>query len=93
VTAGDMNADPVPFNYGDQAWAYADADHHCNFGAYDSGSRQGDCGFTYSMKFDKSLRSRLWQHGAFRIRRCFEYRVYEEIECTHMRLRTRLSFT
>lgn len=46
MTAGDMNADPVPFNYGDQAWADADADHHCSFGAYDSDSRQGDCGFT-----------------------------------------------
>ncbi len=83
VTAEDMNVDPVSFNYDDQAWAYVNANHRCNFESYDSGSRQGVCGFTCWMKLGKSLRSRLWQHGAFRIRRCFEYRVYEEIEFTH----------
>ncbi|KAI4164669.1 MAG: hypothetical protein LQ342_001643 [Letrouitia transgressa] len=46
VTAQNVDADPVSFAYSDQSWAYADVAHHCNFGAYDSGNREGDCGFS-----------------------------------------------
>lgn len=46
VTAENVDSDPVLFDYAGQHWAYADVAHHCNFGAYDSGARQGDCGFT-----------------------------------------------
>lgn len=46
VTAQNVDADPVLMAYSDQSWAYADAAHHCNFGAYDSGKREGDCGFS-----------------------------------------------
>ncbi|KAL8968151.1 MAG: hypothetical protein Q9197_005039 [Variospora fuerteventurae] len=46
VTAQKVDADPVLFAYSDQSWAYADAEHHCNFGQYDSGNREGDCGFS-----------------------------------------------
>lgn len=46
VTAENVDRDPVLFDYAGQHWAYADAAHHCNFGAYDSGARQGDCGFS-----------------------------------------------
>ncbi|KAL8868797.1 MAG: hypothetical protein Q9174_004744 [Haloplaca sp. 1 TL-2023] len=45
VTAEDEDKDPVLFEYADQKWAYADVYHGCNFGAYDSGNRDGDCGF------------------------------------------------
>ena len=45
VTAQNVDADPVLMAYSDQSWAYADAAHHCNFGAYDGGKREGDCGF------------------------------------------------
>lgn len=46
VTAQNIDDDAVLFAYADQNWGSNDQDHHCNFGAYDSGSRQGDCGFT-----------------------------------------------
>lgn len=46
VTAQKVDADPVLFAYSDQSWAYADVAHHCNFGKYDSGNREGDCGFS-----------------------------------------------
>ncbi|CAF9915980.1 MAG: hypothetical protein HETSPECPRED_002700 [Heterodermia speciosa] len=35
----------VTFNYGADAWS-SDDSSHCTLGAYDSGSRNGDCGFT-----------------------------------------------
>lgn len=46
VTAQNVDDDAVLFAYAAQNWGSNDQDHHCNFGAYDSGSRQGDCGFT-----------------------------------------------
>jgi hypothetical protein len=45
VTAGNVDADAVLFSYGDQNWGSNDQPHHCNFGKYDSGNRDGDCGF------------------------------------------------
>ncbi|KAL8855843.1 MAG: hypothetical protein Q9178_007527 [Gyalolechia marmorata] len=46
VTTQKVDADPVLFAYSDQSWAYADVAHQCNFGQYDSGKREGDCGFS-----------------------------------------------
>ena len=46
VTAGEVDADPVLFAYGDQTWAYADVAHKCNFGEYADGDREGDCEFS-----------------------------------------------
>jgi hypothetical protein len=46
VTAGNVDSDAVLFNYGDQAFGSNDQAHHCDFGAYDNGARDGDCGFT-----------------------------------------------
>ena len=46
VTAGAVDSDPVNFNYQDQAWGSNDQPHHSNFGAYDSGKREGDTGFS-----------------------------------------------
>lgn len=45
VTAQKVDDDAVLFKYGDQSWKSNDQDHHCNFGAYDSGNRDGDCEF------------------------------------------------
>ena len=39
VTAQNVDADAVLFSYAGQAWGSNDQPHHCNFGAYDSGSR------------------------------------------------------
>ncbi|KAL8895214.1 MAG: hypothetical protein Q9192_003775 [Flavoplaca navasiana] len=44
VTAQVEDVDPVLFDYTDQHWAYADVAHGCNFGQYDAGDREGDCG-------------------------------------------------
>lgn len=46
ATTGNIDDDAVLFAYAGQNWGSNDQEHHCNFGAYDSGSRQGDCGFT-----------------------------------------------
>lgn len=46
VTAQKVDADPVLFAYAYQTWAYADVAHQCNFGKYDSGNPEGDCGFS-----------------------------------------------
>lgn len=47
IQAGATDDDPLWFNYpGQSNWQTGDQQHHCNFGAYDSGSRQGDCGFS-----------------------------------------------
>jgi hypothetical protein len=46
VTAGNVDADAVLMDYAGQHWGSNDQAHHCNFGAYDSGKREGDCGFT-----------------------------------------------
>ena len=45
VTAGAVDSDPLLFKYADQAWGSNDQEHHCNFGKYDHGNRDGDCGF------------------------------------------------
>ncbi|KAG8532479.1 uncharacterized protein KY384_002356 [Bacidia gigantensis] len=39
VTAQNVDADAVLFKYADQSWGSNDQDHHCDFGAYDSGNR------------------------------------------------------
>ena len=44
VTAQNVDKDAVLFNYAGQAWGSNDQEHHCNFGAYDSGSRYGTRG-------------------------------------------------
>ena len=47
VKAGPTDNDPVWFSYpGNTDWSSKDQAHHCNFGSYDSGKREGDCGFT-----------------------------------------------
>ena len=46
VTAGAVDSDLVNFNYQDQAWGSNDQPHHSNFGAYDSGKRECDTGFS-----------------------------------------------
>ena len=46
VTAQNVDDDAVLFAYGDQSWGSNDQPHQCNFGAYDSGKREGDCGFS-----------------------------------------------
>ena len=42
ITAGAVDADPVSFEYAGKNW---DTKNGCSAGAYDSGSRQIDCGF------------------------------------------------
>jgi hypothetical protein len=46
IKPGAVDDDALWFYYGDQAFTSNDQEHHCNFGAYDNGSRRGDCGFT-----------------------------------------------
>ena len=46
VTVGAVDSDPVLFRYADQAWGSNDQEHHCNFGGYEDGNRDGDCGFS-----------------------------------------------
>lgn len=46
VTAQNLDADAVLFAYGAQNWGSNDQEHFCDFGAYDGGKREGDCGFT-----------------------------------------------
>ena len=46
IIAGNVDDDAVLFEYGDQHWGSNDQEHHSNFGAYDSGKREGDTGFT-----------------------------------------------
>ena len=45
VSTGGIDDDPVSFRYGDQSWNSNDVSRACSVGAYDSGSRQLDCGF------------------------------------------------
>ena len=45
VTAQSVDHDAVLFNYSDQAWGSNDQEHHCNFGGYENGNRDGDCEF------------------------------------------------
>ena len=44
VTVHQLDQDPISFAYAGQN--FLSSDTQCNFGAYDSGSRQGDCGFS-----------------------------------------------
>lgn len=46
VKAPDTDGDAVYMSYNGASWGSNDQDHHCNFGKYDSGHRDGDCGFT-----------------------------------------------
>lgn len=46
VTAPDTDDDAVYMSYNGQSWGSNDQGHQCNFGAYDSGTRNGDCGFS-----------------------------------------------
>jgi hypothetical protein len=45
VISGERDEAPVKMEYNGENWAYADAGHQCNFGRFDSGHRDGDCGF------------------------------------------------
>lgn len=45
VTAPNTDGDAVYMSYNGQSWGSNDQAHHCNFGKYDSGQRDGDCGF------------------------------------------------
>lgn len=47
ISVGPGDYDPVLFTYpGNAPWGSNDQPNHCNFGQYDSGFRQGDCGFS-----------------------------------------------
>ncbi|KAL8649509.1 MAG: hypothetical protein Q9226_005556 [Calogaya cf. arnoldii] len=46
VTAPNLDDDAVYMSYNGQSWGSNDQDHHCNFGAYDGGKRDGDSGFS-----------------------------------------------
>lgn len=46
VSVGTVDTDVVCFWYSDQWFCSNDQAHKCNFGAYDSGKREGDCGFS-----------------------------------------------
>ena len=47
VGTGNVDDDPVTFAYAGTTWDSNDSTNHaCSVGAYDSGSRQLDCGFT-----------------------------------------------
>ena len=45
VTAGNVDDDAVFMTYANQSWGSNDQEHHCTFGSYDCGNRDGDCGF------------------------------------------------
>lgn len=45
VTTGSVDDDPVTFAYADQTRNSYDQSYASNFGAYDSGDRNGDTGF------------------------------------------------
>ncbi|KAH8696168.1 hypothetical protein BGW36DRAFT_408118 [Talaromyces proteolyticus] len=46
VTAPQNDPDAVYMSYNGQSWGSNDQDHHCDFGGFDSGHRDGDCGFS-----------------------------------------------
>ena len=46
VTAPEGDDDPVIMHYNGQKWGSNSADHQCKFGAFSSGHRDGDCGFS-----------------------------------------------
>ncbi|KAK7753698.1 hypothetical protein SLS62_004321 [Diatrype stigma] len=43
ISVGAVDSDPVQFSYAGQTWS---SSRGCSTGAYDSGKRQMDCGFT-----------------------------------------------
>lgn len=45
IKTGGVDADPVRFAYGSQAWDSNDS-KRCSVGKYDNGKREMDCGFT-----------------------------------------------
>jgi hypothetical protein len=45
VKAPELDDDAVYMLYNSENWGSNDQEHFCNFGAYDSGHRDGDCGF------------------------------------------------
>ncbi|KAK3055951.1 hypothetical protein LTR09_003185 [Extremus antarcticus] len=45
VSTGGVDDDPVAFAYSDQLWDSNNQEHQSNFGAYDSGNRDGDTAF------------------------------------------------
>ncbi|KAJ5601176.1 hypothetical protein N7510_010710 [Penicillium lagena] len=46
VQVGDGDDDPICFWYSNQYWCTDNDDWGCNIGEYDSGERNGDCGFS-----------------------------------------------
>jgi hypothetical protein len=46
VKAPATDGDAIWFFYGSNSWTSNDQPHQCNFGPYDGGKREGDCGFT-----------------------------------------------
>lgn len=46
VTAPNLDDDAVYMSYNGASWGSNDQEHHCDFGKFDSGHRDGDCGFT-----------------------------------------------
>lgn len=46
LTAPNVDDDAIWMAYGDQSFTSNDQPHSCNFGSYDGGKREGDCGFT-----------------------------------------------
>ena len=47
IKVGPTDGDAVVFDYpGNAEWNSNDQSHHCSFGKYDGGKREGDCGFT-----------------------------------------------
>lgn len=45
VTSGGVDGDAVTMSYNGATWN-SDDQSHCKFGKYDSGHRDGDCGFS-----------------------------------------------
>ena len=47
VASGAVDGDAISFSYNGVNWDSSDSTvHKCQLGGWDSGSRQGDCGFT-----------------------------------------------
>ena len=46
IYSPDVDSDAIWMHYGDQHFTSNDQPHHCNFGKYDNGKREGDCGFS-----------------------------------------------
>ena len=47
ISVGSVDDDVVLFTYpGNADWGSTDQEHHCKFGKFDGGKREGDCGFS-----------------------------------------------